>query len=266
MTDIIVLCYHALSDDWPAGLAVRPADFERQVVFLLRRGYVPTTLSRAITAPPARLTFAITFDDAYRSIVQLAGPILQRLGAPATVYAPTAFIGEDEPMSWTGVDHWGSTVHRNELFPASWADLQALQADGWEIGSHTRTHPQLPELSDAALLAELTDSRQEIEDHLGTRCASLAYPYGAFDGRVAATVARAGYRTAVTLPVRFPLRPAPLLWPRVGVYRNDTPEYFERKVSRRHRAMQLWPGWARSIRARSRPGAPSAGEDTPPRP
>ena len=104
MRDTLVLCYHAVSETWPPMLAVRPDRFERQLEHVLERGYVATTFTEAVAAPPAPRTVAITFDDAYRSVYELGLPILERLGLPATVFAPTEQIGGDQPMAWPGID------------------------------------------------------------------------------------------------------------------------------------------------------------------
>src|SRR3954451_7145883 len=102
--DVLVLCYHALSERWPAALSTTPARFEEQLELLLRRGYRPATFGQAVTSPPARRTFAVTFDDAYRSVLELAHPIMERLGVPGTVFAPSDWVGREEPMTWDGID------------------------------------------------------------------------------------------------------------------------------------------------------------------
>ena len=84
MSDVLVLCYHALSPTWPAALSIDPAAFERQLQGLARRGYRGATLRQAIEDPPAARTVAVTFDDAYVSVLELAQPILDRLGWPAS--------------------------------------------------------------------------------------------------------------------------------------------------------------------------------------
>ena len=144
MGETLVLCYHAVSISWPPKLAVRPDRFERQLEHVLERGYVATTFTEAVTAPPAPRTVAITFDDAYRSVYELGLPILERLGLPATVFAPTEQIGGDQPMAWPGIDQWLDTEHRGELLGASWEQLAELAEAGWEIGSHTCAHPGSP--------------------------------------------------------------------------------------------------------------------------
>src|SRR4051794_4904585 len=91
--DVVVLCYHAVSDDWPIDLTIRPETLEEQVTWLLEAGYAPATFYDAVTRPPAKKVFALTFDDAWRSIYLLGFPLLSRLGVPASVYAVTAPTG-----------------------------------------------------------------------------------------------------------------------------------------------------------------------------
>jgi peptidoglycan/xylan/chitin deacetylase (PgdA/CDA1 family) len=123
--------------------------------------------------------------------------------------------------------------------------LGELAEAGWEIGSHTCTHPHLDRVSDdAQLRAELVESKATVEERLGRDCATLAYPYGEYDERVIAAAEAAGYAAAGTLPAR--LHPArPLAWPRVGIYRGDDERRFRLKVSRvmrKLRGSRLWPG------------------------
>ena len=92
MSDVLVLCYHAVSPDWPAPLSITPDAFERQLNLLVRRGYRGATVRDALSNPPAGRTVAITFDDAYRSIRELARPILDRLGMTASVYVPPSLF------------------------------------------------------------------------------------------------------------------------------------------------------------------------------
>jgi peptidoglycan/xylan/chitin deacetylase (PgdA/CDA1 family) len=230
VTDVIVLCYHALSPTWEADLSTTPERFERQIALLAARGYQGMTFTEAVGSPRGERVVAVTFDDAYRSVLEIARPILDRFGLPATVFAPTDCIGAQRPLCWPGIDHWLDGPHERELTPMSWAELRSLAQDGWEIGSHTGSHPHLTRLDDAALEDELTRSKAACERHLASPCKSLAYPYGNVDARVVAATARAGYSAAAGLPRR--LHPSDVLeWPRVGIHRVDNDFRFRLKVS-----------------------------------
>lgn len=229
----VVLCYHAVSARWPGPLAVTPEDLERQVRLLLSRGWVPATFSRAVLQPPAARTFAVTFDDAFLSVLRLGLPVLSAMSVPATVFAPTDFMDRRQPLFWDGIDHWQMTEHANELQSMDWTDLGELSAHGWEIGSHTRSHPHLTELDDRALDEQLVESRLACERELGQPCRTLAYPYGEADLRVARRAEAAGYEAAAILRPGFVPAPIhPFLYPRVGVYRIDSAWRFRLKLSR----------------------------------
>lgn len=231
MSDTLVLCHHAVSRTWPAALSVTPERLEQQLESLVRRGYRGCTFSEAVSRPSGPRTLAITFDDAYRSVLTSALPILDRLGLPGTVFAPTAFVDHDQPMAWPGIDEWMGGPHERELLPLRWEELRSLHDSGWEIGSHTATHPRLPELDDAALVSELRGSKRTCEERLGVPCVSIAYPYGDVDARVARAARDAGYDHGAALPSPFHA-PRPLQWPRVGVYHADTSWRFRLKASR----------------------------------
>jgi peptidoglycan/xylan/chitin deacetylase (PgdA/CDA1 family) len=238
MSDVLVLCYHAVSERWPAPLSVTPERLEHQLEFLLRNGYQGTTFTRAVTNAPRGKVLAVTFDDGFRSVATMAAPIMRRLGIPGTLFAATSHMGTEQPMVWSGLEQWVGTRYETELMGSSWAELEGLARTGWEIGAHTRTHPHLTQLDDASIYAELADSRSDIEQRLGGTCTSLAYPYGDHDVRVVAAAAKAGFLAACTLPRRLH-RPEPLRFPRIYVGHRDAARSFRLKVSPQIRATRV---------------------------
>lgn len=233
MADVLVLCYHAVSESWPEDTAVRPAELSEHVSGLKARGYRFVTFSEALSAPPGGRVVSLTFDDAARSVFELARPALDAHGLAATVFVPTRYATNGELMSWSGQEEYVGTAHEAELRCMSWDQLGELASAGWEIGSHSRTHPHLSQLSDDVLAEELGGSREDVEQRLGLECRSLAYPYGDFDGRVVEAAGRAGYRFAATT-VPSASGPPPLLeWPRVGAYRGDSARRLRARVWRR---------------------------------
>lgn len=218
MTDTLVLAYHAVSSDWPWRFSVTPGQLESHLRRLRARGYRPVTFAQA-TQPGDGRRVAVTFDDAFASVAELAFPLLRRYGFTATVFAVTDFVGAELPVP-----------DGDERRAASWEQLGELAAAGWEVGSHTRTHAALTEVDDARLDDELRGSKAAVEAALGRPCTTLAYPYGATDDRVRDAVRRAGYEAAADFPPRFE-GPTAFGWPRVGVYREDGARRFALKVS-----------------------------------
>jgi peptidoglycan/xylan/chitin deacetylase (PgdA/CDA1 family) len=247
VTDVVALGYHGVSDTWPSPMAVTTAQLRDQVGRLIDRGYRPVTVGEAVRARGAQRLLVITFDDALASVHRLGLPILQALGAVATVYAPSVPILTGAPMAWPEVSRHLDGPHAGELDGMTVAELGDVLERGWEVGSHTRTHPWLPRLRDDELADELERSRAELREALEIPCDGLAYPFGAHDDRVVAAVARAGYASAVTLPRRAP-RWAPgdtgdghLRLSRIGIYRADGRVRFAAKVARPARRMRQTP-------------------------
>lgn len=123
----------------------------------------------------------ITFDDAYRDNLDHAVPILQSLKMCATFFAISDHLGR--------ANTWNGKVGRQaEHMTAS--ELTDLCAAGFEVGSHTRTHRPLTELSPEELEEELAGSRAALEDALCRSIRAVAYPYGLFDAAVESAATR----------------------------------------------------------------------------
>jgi peptidoglycan/xylan/chitin deacetylase (PgdA/CDA1 family) len=232
--DILVLGYHGISSQWPAVTAVTPAAFAEHVRFLARRGYRGVTFLDAVTRRPGGRVVAVTFDDAHRSVREHARPVLGELGWPATVFVPTEHATRQTAMGWSGNEEWlGEWEH--ELACMSWPELAELAADGWEVGSHTRTHPRLTRLSAADLQAELEDSRAEIQRRLGGGGDSIAYPYGDANDAVAAAAAAAGYVAGAGAPAGIEEPVRAMRWPRVMLDRTHVGRRFSVRTDARVR-------------------------------
>jgi peptidoglycan/xylan/chitin deacetylase (PgdA/CDA1 family) len=218
--DTLILCYHAISDAWTDPVAVSETRFAAQLSLLSALGYRGVTFSEAVEADSRGRRVAVTFDDAFESVLERALPILDAMGWPGTVFVVTDYAQSDRLISWPTLDDWLGTGYEYELRALSWHQLGQLQTAGWEIGSHTCTHPHLTQLSEAEIRTELIQSRLDCETQLGSRCLSVAYPYGDCDQTVVAAATAAGYRTGAALPSR-PHPPRTMEWPRVGVFNRD---------------------------------------------
>ena len=90
--------------------------------------------------------------------------------------------------------------------------LLEMAAAGVTVGAHSRTHADLPACSPSELEREVRGSKEDLEDLLGKRVTSFAYPTGLLNDEVVAAVAAAGFASAVTSrpgwwrPAAHPLR------------------------------------------------------------
>jgi len=119
----------------------------------------------------------LTFDDGRSDALSVVLPLLRKRGMRATFFIITGRVGEPGFLTWEGV--------------------RALAAAGMEIGSHTQTHPRLPDLTDEAAEEELEVSKARLQKEIGQPVEVLAYPYNALRSHTASLVAAAGYRVAV---------------------------------------------------------------------
>jgi peptidoglycan/xylan/chitin deacetylase (PgdA/CDA1 family) len=77
-----------------------------------------------------------------------------------------------------------------------WDEARAMQKAGMTIGSHTMSHPLLGQLTAEQQRWELEESKKELEQELGVRIASVAYPVGsrtAFSGTTEGIAKSLGY-------------------------------------------------------------------------
>ena len=114
---------------------------------------------------------------------------LARRGLPATFYIPTGAIEQESTLSA--------------------AQLRELANGGFEIGSHTVSHPVLTDLTGAILKREVVECKQVLEEILGREVPSFAYPKGRKNSEVARRLEEAGYRSArglrmLSLSCEFP--------------------------------------------------------------
>jgi peptidoglycan/xylan/chitin deacetylase (PgdA/CDA1 family) len=189
-------------------LTVEPDVFASEMAALKRAGYHTISQRQLFDAlyRGGRLPshpVMVTVDDGYVDDVDQILPVLRRDGMIATFYVIT------------GRFHEPGFLHRSQV--------RQLEAAGMDIGAHTRTHADLPQLPPGALNREVAGSRDDLVRLLGHPIYWFAYPYGAFDSRVVSEVRRAGYLLAsTTAGGTQESTGAPLLMPRIHVGRTAT--------------------------------------------
>lgn len=227
-----VLMYHRIADDGaPEARRWRtePGAFEEQLAYLKDNGYHSVDIDEwtgavALDRPLPGRGVILTFDDGFADFAEEAVPLLRRYGFKAELFVVTGHVG--------GTDSWDSAWARREPL-MDWATLADLPPDVVRIGSHTVGHPALTALRPAEVVRELVASRVELEDRLGRRVSTIAYPFGLNDGAVQRLAGALGYEVGyTTMPWwAFPTRNL-LELPRLEVRGGEPLESFARLVDR----------------------------------
>jgi len=152
-------------------------------------------LLRARSTGSHRGLVGLTFDDGYRDFIHTALPILEQVGFSATVFAVAGMLGKEN--YW---EHWFEPRPRLKLLTGD--ELREISSRGIEIGSHSMTHPKLPDLDPQTLDDEVGRSRRILSELLGEAVEGFCYPYGMLDGTSVRAVRRAGYSYACAVNSR----------------------------------------------------------------
>lgn len=201
--EVVVLCYHRLEGKAGGALSIEPALFEQQMQKIKDSG-IPVIGMQDFLAwrrgekniPPKSII--ITIDDGYVSGYDVGWPILKKFGYPFTMFVYLTYVGIG-----------GKSV--------TWAQLAEMRDAGVDIGSHSVLHAdlrfkpkkltgsQIPLTStvmpmdyDTWLKYEMEHSKQVIEEKLGIKCNTIAYPFGNNNARVHEAAKAAGYEAAFT--------------------------------------------------------------------
>ena len=195
----------------------------------------------------------ITFDDAYADFAEIAWPILQRLGLPATMFVPTAYPDHPERVFWPDklyqafaktartelcgtpfgrlalcnleqkrralrmVQDYCTTIPEEESSRLmdevcseltegpcyggsvlSWEQLRCLEKEGLTLGSHTRTHAILTQVTPRRMREEIKSSLEDLKREIGTVLPIFCYPNGSHDDTVVSILKEEGIRLGFT--------------------------------------------------------------------
>lgn len=192
-----ILTYHSL-DESGSPISLDPEAFRAQIGDLRRRGFRGVALREVLDAwqagreAPARAV-ALTFDDGFRSVADVAVPVLKEAGFGATFFA---VAGRALCNAWPGQ---ASGIPLLPLLSAT--ELRRLADEGFEIGGHGVTHTRLDRLRAAEAERELADCKRMLEDAIAGQVTVFAYPYGRSSAALRSQAA-AHYRAACTDELR----------------------------------------------------------------
>lgn len=199
-----ILIYHSISRNATSKFkpfTVPPTLFAEQMAYLHRHGFTPITVTRLVhalsqegAALPER-TVVLTFDDGFADFFTDAFPILKQYNFTATLYVPTAFIN--------GTSRWLRREGEGTRSMLTWNQLSEITTFGIECGAHSHSHLQLDVLPLSAATHEIVQSKELLEQHLGLKVSSFAYPFGYHTAALQKEVQAAGYTSACA--VKFAL-------------------------------------------------------------
>ena len=188
-----ILCYHRFGNGCDSPLCVSAELFDHQMRYLRNHGYRVITPEQILNFLSYRLAIPkkavmITIDDGYRSVYDVAYPILKKYGYPATLFVYTNYVGVSSKA-------------------ITWQQLRELKSNGFTIGSHTIMHSDLSNKGDnesdaqykQRLHKELFDSKKIIDQALDQDTFIFAYPFGRVNLEALEMTRKAGYRLAVTV-------------------------------------------------------------------
>ncbi|MEQ9450690.1 MAG: polysaccharide deacetylase family protein [Pseudomonadales bacterium] len=179
----MVLLYHHVAEDTPAATTISPRLFKRHLDYLSEHGYQVLALSDIVARlqqgePLPAQTVAITFDDAYRSLLEVAVPELNQRQWPYTVFVNTQAVATRAGPYLT------------------WSELRTLRDQGASIQNHSHSHDHLafpaPEESRSAWIKRVREdialAQQQLTTQLEIEPTLFAWPYGEYTPELDAVV------------------------------------------------------------------------------
>ncbi len=191
------LLYHKIdlptADVKIRGAFTVPQKFERQIAYLKKKGFEFYTTSELISFYRANGEFpprsiAVTFDDGWKDNYQHAFPVLKKYGAKATIFLVTSCIGQNTDK--VTAEGEGRREHLSEK------DILEMSENGIEFASHSLSHALFHQIGNQEIEAEVTESKQIIENLTQKECSTFAYPAGFFTDFAKEAVRKAGYQAA----------------------------------------------------------------------
>ena len=179
--------YHSIMDNHDKSVSIN--SFELQMKLMRKMGYQTinfSDLNKNIT----KKKFIITFDDGYENLITNVFPVLKKLEFSATCFVVTNMLNK-----YNVWDENRSDYKKMKLMNID--QIYEWVSNGFEIGSHTKDHLNLTSLDINKKKEQIIDSKNFINQSLGIKITSFAYPFGSFDDETIKIV-QENYEYAVT--------------------------------------------------------------------
>ncbi len=171
----VIILYHHLVTQRPHAMGMSIECFLKQVEFL-RRHYKIVSLSDAVNmleTDSVRIpTVVLTFDDGYQDNFINLRAVTELTSIPAALFVATQQVTLQQEFRHD-LDRG-----RPGFFPLTWQHIVRLRQNGFEFGSHTRTHFDCGSVDLTALQREIEGSKMDLEQRLGCAVRFFAFPWG----------------------------------------------------------------------------------------
>lgn len=222
---VTILVYHKLT---PQVADHHFGALRRKYNLISLADYLNFRTDRGRRLPPKPLI--VTLDDGHKGNYALK-PILEKHGIRASIFLCSGLVDTNrhfwfEREMSNGARQGLKRVSDNERLhvlaklgfceTVEQATRQALSATEIsemkavvDFQSHTVFHPLLPRCLDARALAEISDSKTQLEHRFGLSINALAYPNGDYSVREIEAAKKSGYECALTLDLGFNTQTTP---------------------------------------------------------
>jgi glycosyltransferase involved in cell wall biosynthesis/peptidoglycan/xylan/chitin deacetylase (PgdA/CDA1 family) len=253
----VVLCYHSINAG-DADLSLHPQLLREQLMSLKEAGFEFLNFGDLVYrlmrwGPPRNDVACITFDDGFEDNLTVAAPLLSELQVPATIFLTSGLMNREQAV----IDRFQALTHFKTNYLSA-SQVAELSGAGFEIGAHTHSHPNLARLNLEQTREEVLKSKLLLEDAIGKKVRSFAYPFGKrnihYTDQTVAIVRQCGFMGAAAVAYRSvtshnSIRVFEL--PRFFITRGDSRQSFEQKVAGHFdwlgSIQQSTPSWLKAL-------------------
>jgi peptidoglycan/xylan/chitin deacetylase (PgdA/CDA1 family) len=238
-----ILMYHQFDEDPSnsSSTTVTPETFKEQMSYLKEAGYETITtedlflfLTRGSALPPKPLL--ITIDDGYLSNYTYAYPILKELNMKATIFAIVSYRENTDNLLYPHFN-WEQA---KEMVDSGIIDIQShsyachfqfMDRGGCFVPGTKQLNDENYSQYEERIYKDFLMARVLLEEKLGNKVISMAFPYGYHDGAVKKAATESGYDLLFTIreDVVYP-GDNPLQLPRINVPGHFTGADIEARI------------------------------------
>ena len=202
-------------------------EFEKQLKYLKDNSYITITFKDLCKIPKEerknKKYIILTFDDGYKDNYDLLFPLLKKYNMKAVIY----MVSDEKYNKW---DVEASGEKKFDLMSKD--EMLEMHKSGLvEFGGHTLHHPKLNTLTEKEQKHEIEENKIYLEETLGEKLCSFAYPYGIFNVTSKKIVKELGFNYGLaTDSGAFYIDDDLYQVRRIGIFSDITMSKFKRRV------------------------------------